>query len=373
MLIEKKEVDVHFGMILDQILFHVLKNYGFDDSWIVLPFINANKKPVAFNRRSETARKAVILYKNELYILKEIPWYCSSEDFVKYEMNFQQILRNENIIIPEIITNLEGNLYTKIKLFNQEKFFFLQKYIQGKSWDETESKLISAAENLAKLHKCSMKNSKKIIKEFKPPKSTVFDLADRMLNVLEQGKLNKRNSTDYKKNEIIQKFCNECKRKNISAKKWAIENGYSQLAIPVHGDYNPWNIIFDAYYNEVVGIIDFDNSIIDNTVHDVVEAILDFCLFTYKDQRTIFENVPTKFNKSYAKLFLKTYIEEYGKEFMNTFPYISQVALSIAIELISLGLERGDYKYMECNELLEIIDLCPKFMTEIVEEIKNDY
>src|SRR5690554_3104170 len=108
MLVEKKDTDFYLGMIPDDVMFSILREYGFDDSWIVLPFLNINNKALAINRRSETSRKAVLLYKGELYILKEIPWYCSNKEFVNFATEIQYFLMENNIPIPQLLRNYEG-------------------------------------------------------------------------------------------------------------------------------------------------------------------------------------------------------------------------------------------------------------------------
>jgi hypothetical protein len=365
MLVEKKNIDTQFGMIPDEILNYVLSMYQFDNSWLVLPFINVNKKAIAINRRSETARKAVILYKSELYILKEIPWYCSNEEFVNYEVNFQMILKENRIPIPEIIKNSNEKLYTKINLMNQEKFFFLQRYIKGSSWIGLDENLKDSAKSLARLHNASMENRNKIIREYNPPKSSVFDLADKMLKVLEEVINEKKEKISAKVLIDLQAFCSYAKEKNQWAKSFAIKKGYDEISCPIHGDFNPWNLIYDSNNSNITGIIDFDNSILDNPIHDVVEAILDFCFFKYKTQRMIFKGIPDEFNKHNAKVFFEHYINECSEGSNKFNKYISEVAVAISIELISLGLVRGDYDFDECNKIIGVVNYIEKEIINI--------
>lgn len=47
--------------MIDDFLLDTILDYYFDNkAWFVLPIISANSKPIAMNKRSETARKAVI-------------------------------------------------------------------------------------------------------------------------------------------------------------------------------------------------------------------------------------------------------------------------------------------------------------------------
>lgn len=369
MLVEKKAMDIYLGLINDEFVYLALQHYGFDNTWIVLPFMDINKRAIAVNRRSETARKAVILYKNELYILKEIPWYCSDDTFVNYEINLQVKLQHMGLPIPEMMKTLHGTYYTCLKDGTAEKFYFLQRFISGGSWDTIDGYVKSAGKVLAEMHNKAQLISDEITSLYQPPYTNVFDLADKMIDVLSETVVEKSNILSTSDIHIIKNFCEACKEKVRMNRNSAMEKGYSGFRMPIHGDYNPWNLIYHPQTAVVLGIVDFDNSIIDNPVHDVVEALIDFCFLTYKNQTTRFRGIPTVFNKTYGELFLGAYMDIYGGDIHKFAPYAKEVSVTISMELAALGLVRGDYHFQDCPKLLEMIEVSGLYIHELFSEI----
>src|SRR5690554_1624218 len=125
---KKKNVDKYQGMLSDTIISKCINDFFPEvKKWIVLPFININGMPLLITRRSETARKAVVLMDNDLVvIIKEFPWYCSTKEFVQFEINFQQSLSKEGIKIPRIYKNLSGEYFSTITQNGKQKHLFVQ-------------------------------------------------------------------------------------------------------------------------------------------------------------------------------------------------------------------------------------------------------
>src|SRR5690606_13678484 len=271
-------------------------------------------------------------------------------------LNLQKQLFVNGLPVPEIIETIQGKLYCEIDYEDEVKYVFLQRYIEGNSWNGSEDKLCEAAKMLGKFHQGIEKSCGQIIAKYNPPKYDVFDIALKMLNTLNEVAIDKQSSIREENMKSLKKFILVYSSKVNEYKKIAYDKGYSNFLIPIHGDYNPWNLIFSKNGSDIVGIIDFDNSIIENAVHDLVESLLDFCLFTYKPQSTRFQGAPTSLNKKSAKIFLENYYNSVPLSYYDMNKYIGEVSFAVTVELISLGIIRGDYDFSEINQLMFVID-----------------
>lgn len=205
-----------------------------------------------------------------------------------------------------------------------------------------------------------------MVSDFTIPKSDVFDLADKMIDVLLQTVAENADALHVTDKQLINKYCEECKVKINDYRTVAIKNGYKNMETLVHGDYNPWNLLFHPEKATVIGVIDFDNSIVDNPVHDLVEALVDFCFFSYKNQTTRFKGLPQQFNQERGRLFIDSYRESAEIDLSQFAPYIEEVAAAITIELSALGLVRGDYNFRDCEKLSEISDILGRCIKQLI-------
>jgi Ser/Thr protein kinase RdoA (MazF antagonist) len=201
-----------------------------------------------------------------IIILKEIPWYCSSKLYAEYELSFQKELRGLGVPIPQIYETVNGNLFCSEDYGNGEKYIFAQNFEKGDSWKGSVKETISAAITLSNLHTASLKITDKMLK-YKPPESNVFILAKKMLDVAKTNIQEKKEDScefeDYYNYALtrIEKYMNI-----------AVEKGYNSIKIPIHGDYNPWNLVFSEV-GSLSAVLDFNYSIIDHPVHDVAATI----------------------------------------------------------------------------------------------------
>lgn len=284
-------------------------------------------------------------------------------------MEFQDQLRLLNVKVPIIIRNKGNSLFTKIIYSDNTHFYFLQKFELGSSWSTSKNQIISAAKELAEVHKKSelLFNEKVLISN--APQATIFTLAKKMIIIL--GNILK---SDYKGDDaeyinLTRKFIDYAIKKVNDFEKTALLKGYGELSLYVHGDYNPWNLVFDN--DSVIGILDFDNSIIDNPVHDIAEAIVNMSFMKYKSQRMIYQGVPTGFDKSLFMLFLLNY-EKYNKNIIRQVKsYLKESILTIIIELFTLGLVRGDYGYRDIQSLIEVIESSDESVDMIISLYKG--
>ncbi len=372
MLIKKKNIDECLGMLSDDLIYTVLKKYDVGKNWIVLPFLNINGTAIIFNRRSETAKKAILLINNEHFVLKEIPWYCANAHYVRYELLFQEYLYMQGLPIPEIIKTKKQKLFVSLE---NDKFFFLQRFKFGSSWKKNSAELINSAKALADIHLSSMLNSKELIGCYNPPQTTVFELSLKMLDVLNEVGLENSKFISQEDLRELEIFYKEKKDSIVSLEKSAIKKNYNDSFICIHGDYNPWNIIYDQSNYSVTGIVDFDNSVIDNPVHDVAEGILDFCFFVFKEQMTRFKSIPSGFQSENATLFLVNYMVTYRKRGVDLhfLEYFYESVIAVAIELFALGIVRGDFNLKDLNQINKSIELLKNEVSVVLNNIDKEF
>ncbi len=124
----------------------------------------------------------------------------------------------------------------------------------------------------------------------------------------------------------------------------AMQQGYQDAIIAIHGDYNPTNVLFDAQKN-VVGVIDFDDCCLDNPMHDVGTALLHMCYFTFNPNAPFLEDSGKAQHqaKRHAQLFLENYVSTSFVKPTQIRPYVKNVVETVAIQLAALYLIKGIY------------------------------
>lgn len=363
MTVVYKPIDTSYGMISDDLISRVLSEYGFDSSWIILPLTNVNECIIAFNRRSETARKVIFLLRNKVYILKEIPWYCSTQEFVEFELSFQTYLHRKNIPMPKIIPTKNNMLWVK----EMNRYYYLQEYIEGYAWKKSLSGAEKIGSILAELHTASSK--------WKSAPTglgceNILQPARNILSVLRKFIGNNKANLSDDMSSLLDKYINICSKKLAKVHISTGDESYNSLLLYVHGDFNPWNIIFDSN-GDVAGITDFDNACFDNPVHDIAECLVDYCFMQYRPYSTRFEKVPHEFDQDLAFHIIKGYREVNEKMFQSTIKFLPSAVTAIFIELCSLGLLRGDFDHSESVHLLSSLDILEESIYNLICHLKH--
>jgi len=362
-LISKKDIDRFQGMLPDDVITKCInERFVYVKKWIVLPFLNVSGDAILITRRSETARKATVLLDNKkLVFIKEIPWYCSSKQFVVYQTNILNDIYNQGAKIPKIIPSVDGELFTTANYGVGEKYLIVQDFISGLSWKGTLIEAQNASKQLAILHR-------QMEKHYNKNKESYYPVTNTFLKSLEMLEVASKSVKEKEKCSIIDfdKYHKYATEKIKVFREESNNQGYNEVAFPIHGDFNPWNIIFSKE-NNVKVIIDFDNSSISNPNRDVVEMVLVFCFFNYKKNSTRFETLPNVFNKSLAIVILKEYFMYSKYKYYNMLP---SLAATVCIELIALAIAR--YDFTDYAQLYELDVIVYEIFTEIVEEIKKN-
>jgi Ser/Thr protein kinase RdoA (MazF antagonist) len=357
----------YLGLLPDSTIEQAVREYGITEPWVVLPFLNIEGRGIAVNRRSETARKAIIKTDSELLLLKEIPWYCSNLPFVKYELNLQEELRSAGLPIPPIRRTPRNDMFITMIRDSSEKFLFMQPFILGKSWNKSPQKTFNSGKELASLHLASQTSSCAFDRD--APRGNIFDLAVRMIDVGKVEIADKKETIRPDDIHILNSYVNYALERVESCRRVSVDRGYEALCIPVHGDYNPWNLIFREEDEKVNAILDFDNTIIDNPVHDLAEALAEFSYFTFRHQKTRYEGVPDKIEEAIFLDFLRGYADVAPQLINMVKLYLSEAFCVIAIELFTLGIVRGDYEFRDCIPFIGSNTVSLNVVNRIIQEL----
>lgn len=323
MKFKEKIINIDFYDFDDSLIKIVEQYYNIGEFIAVQPIILDGEYASLLEVRSETSKKMIFTTTFGKYFLKQIPWYCDSDDDLQFSINNQLNLYNKNIPMAKIIQNNEGNYYINV---NNKKFVVFE-YINGRRFTGKIEEIKSAALSLAKI------NSELPIGN---DRTDYFKIIEDQIEIIDFGEY-----SDFK--TYLLKFIN-----NIN-NNFSINWFYNLEPITLHGDFNKWNLVFDPSNSEVLGVLDFDNIDCGPRIRDLSEAILSFGVICYKKDSTNFtEKVYSKENFVYAKEFYKAYNFHADLSDLERF-LLPDLIKVVFLELVTLGLIRKDFSL---NQLL---------------------
>lgn len=323
-------------------------------------------------------KTGLILADTRHFILKEIPWYCSNTEFMVSVTKFQMALKYKGAPIPQLYRAEDGRFFCVISDSTQNKenlqefstkIYILQQYVKGYFWDASEAQITGAALLLAKYHKLAKKNY--TAEEFpKIPSRSIFDSAYELTTfAIDEIKQKNSNITTEELTQLSN-FVKFCQDDLQQLKNRALEAGYGKINLPIHGDFNHTNMVFNKD-GEVAGLLDFDNCCIDNPSHDLAKIILHICYFRFKKNSTDFDSPPSEYAAKTALFFLEKYFNNSDFSSFECARYFAIVTRAVAIELCLIGLLRLSYKPESCDTLVKVIELAEKETTKIAETFSS--
>ena len=353
MPIAEKRRDETKGQITDETLGRILAFYGFGDSWSLLPVVPVGGTLVVLNAKAETTRKAVVSYQRHQYLLKEVPWYCSEASFVQFMLTFYQQLADEQFPVPELIA-ARGMHRSFVEVDNH--FYYLQRFLLGASYSEKQTEIWQAGANLARMHRLSAQFSRKFAEvEAHPFRESTFRLSREMVGVLENLINVNRGRMGEMQSQRLSEYCREATTLLTKLEK-DVQPTYSLSTIQVHGDYNPLNLLYGPE-GTVIATLDFENTALDNPVHDIAEGLLNFCFHLYRPSSARFARLPHDFRKEAVLQFIDGYRRFNPAAYEATENILPQVLTAVFIELYTLGLVRGDYDFATSQGIWDVVDL----------------
>ncbi|MBA4493465.1 phosphotransferase enzyme family protein [Paenactinomyces guangxiensis] len=342
-----KPIDSEMGLLPNIILYDVAEAYGFNE-FLVFPYMNINEIPVSINQRSETSRKAVLESDHNMYLLKEFPWYTEDEERVQELLKFQSELYENGVPVPKIIQTKYGDLYIEI----YKKKLFLQEYLEGVSWKSTVSQANQIGRMLATFHVTSRNLS--TMKPWKFRLQSLFDLAQGILTLLTKKFVYHRKQLPLKEEKIISSYLHIANNRIKKLKAHCMSLGYGKEKLIVHGDFNPNNLIYTKK-DQVLGLIDFDNATFDDPLHDLAEGLINVSGIRFRPFSSRYQEFLPTLNSERFIAFLQGYKSKVTMKIdWELLPYCIATTY---IELMTLGLLRGDLLYRDALSRLNQLDL----------------
>jgi len=326
-----KPTDLSIGVFADDQLDRVQHAYGLR-SLLVLPFFALNGSIIDLRRRTETARKALLETERGVLFLKELPWYCSSERFAHFQSELLAGLADEGATVVAPLATASGRRFFHDRLTGS--IFLLQPYLDGRSWTGGVEEARSAGTALAALHDCGSR----VTSEAFPGMRDVFASARELVGLLPDnwsGPASARGDVASLADSALAAV-DRCRREAYAA-------GYGRAVVPVHGDYNPFNIVFDPGSSSVTAIVDFDNACLDDRAHDLGEALVRFAWVNYRGLSSAYGAVPSAFDLDAVKAVLNGYREYDEAAARAARPRLPAVMTAVALELAAIGLLSSYY------------------------------
>lgn len=136
-IVEKPSDENKFDLV--ELLPDILASYPSfsDETSARFIHIGSDQLQTQFNTSRVTIVKDLL---DNLYVIKEFPWYCSNETFVDAVLNFQDFL-SKNVPIPQILKTHEGKFY--IQDDKTKNFFFVQEFKSSEPWKRTHNQAFS--------------------------------------------------------------------------------------------------------------------------------------------------------------------------------------------------------------------------------------
>lgn len=197
--------------------------------------------------------------------------------FKIYPKNHKERLEKEINILKE----LESDKIPSPRLihYHIEKLLLIEEYIEGKLLYEEMNKenfdsrvMVSVGKKLAELHKLP-------IKEIWQDKNKINNKKEWINSV---DKRNLSNLKDLRENNVISTNQLNILKKYMDNFSKELEN-YEVYLCPIHGDYNPKNIIIDGI--DVKGIFDFE---IHRIAHNLNDLGIVYYWYKFYDKEILF-------------------------------------------------------------------------------------
>ncbi len=319
-------------------------------SWSRVHSIDQGNKKVLDDSNSGTSRKAFLNISGNLYILKEIPWYCAERGFVDASTKFQQELLHKGICVPHIVVSQAGDGFVEIAEKDGSSFFVLQEIGHGLSWNGSNKQIKGLSDFLGFMHAASFDISRHESGR-KLPQENVFSIVLNMLGFSEEEIKEKNPNISKSESDNLSTLFSSFNRdlQNLISR----EQSYDMVRIGVHGDYNPTNVLF-GNNGEVTAVFDFDNAAMDNPVHDLAQAILHTCFFPFQEGTSKLGSVPEFFDKERAKIIFQSYAHSSPFEEAYLKSILPGAVRAVSMELSILGLLTGSYHLSDIQRLTDV-------------------
>ena len=337
-----KPLNKNQQLIGDSVLDILAERYDLPE-YDVLPFVNIGDKIVALDRRSNTASKAVIRIQGtqDKYLVKRFPWYMSNQSLIEFAATFQSNVARQYEKVPEVKRNSDGDIVTAIG----SKYYYIQRFVSGgekydKNGRNSEVVCGNAGRALAELHSTAEQQ----VPVPGEHRESVFDLCHGILTILEEEVV--EGNEDRISNLDMDSITDYIDYTSARLDELEAKVGSPERVVPVHGDYNPTNLVLKS--DDVIGIVDFDNCCVGRPEHDLAEAIVTFSYINYSRNSSRFGEPDDSWKETNAQALL----EGYSSRRDVNFEVLPALGETILLELFTLGVVRNDLPLHMAGDLI---------------------
>ncbi|GAB2329490.1 phosphotransferase [Streptomyces griseoincarnatus] len=329
MLATAKPTDLSIGTISDDQLARVMHGFGVQ-TFLVLPFYALNNTILDLRRRTETARKVLIETGRGVLFVKELPWYCSTEEHARFQTALQEQLRARQVPMPALVRASSGERFFSDGMSGG--IFVAHHYTHGRSWTGSLGQAQAAGTALGQLHHAASQVS---LPGF-PGMEGAFGTAHKIVSLLRHSWTRDAGDEVAALADLMLTTIDRCRT-------GAYTLGYGTAVAPVHGDYNPFNLLYAPESDAVAGVLDFDNACLDDPAHDIAEMIVRFAWMKYRGLSSAYGPVPEQLSEEALAAVLGGYLAANEHTARRCLPLLPQVVTAVALELAAIGLLAGYY------------------------------
>lgn len=311
-----------FDSLSQQALQDVVGSFGMGALIAAHTLVVEGDRLVLLSDKSETSRKYVVDTDAGRYFLKEVPWYCDDQqhrDFSRRVMNF---CADRHLPVPRVLPSSDGGWSVQLG----DSHFVLLEYKPGAPYGGGAD-AHGAGVALGRLHS---------VTQHMPLEA---DVPREDLQTITAAHFSLAIEVRPPSVELEARFA--------EARAYACDLvsgvGVSSLELPIHGDYIPWNLGFDAH-RSVVAIHDFDNACVDSPLHDIGEALSSFFLVPHDGASAILKPIVAEPSvpRSYIVDFIQGYEEGVGTPFRFEHHDVALYTVGAWFESVLLSYVRGD-------------------------------
>lgn len=265
-----------------------------------------------------------------LYFLKEKPAYCSTPERLHSAAMVQSYLsKHVNFVVP-IIQTADGSPYALIS----NRHYLVTPYIEGRYFNGSVSDSIEAVRAVAYCNNALSKFSLEYNEILDPSKEVRSFVEGFCACSFPDQKLLKEVSSS------ILRFVDQLDIEKLNG----LPLGW------IHSDPGPFNYVFRK--NQVVALNDFDNAAYGPVVRDLAISLITNCTIYYLANTSSFNSPISRFiDEQRMQKMLDQYIgiRQIGSQELAALPTVASLHW---LELISLGLWRGDFSLSEVKNVV---------------------
>ncbi|MEU8621226.1 phosphotransferase [Streptomyces sp. NPDC048623] len=326
----KKPYQPEYFNFDESLLAQLAHEYGVSRSLRLCPILLDGDYCTLVDVRSATSKKMILEADGRWLFLKQMPWYCDDAT-VEFAVDWQNALSAASFSVPGILRTAEGRQILR----SGGARLMLFEYVRGARYQARPEEYRAAAATLATLHSLPGPDE--------GPRSDAFQ------DAVEHARLACESLPGA---PALSEAMDEAEAVLRSWEMQAARLGWEELPRrAVHGDYSPWNLVFSET-GEVMAVLDFDNAHMGPVIRDVMEAVLTFCCVRYASDSTTFSaDIPDPLPQARAQEMLASY-ESVRSLSARERECAAFAAGAVALEIVCLGLIRGDYEPGSAGRLL---------------------